>query len=343
MTDRTAHGPAAAHVAHDRCGVGGRAGREHSRVVVVYIGGFGRSGSTLLERVLGQVPGAVAVGEMVHLLERGLVGDEDCGCGVPFHQCAFWSDVGIKAFGGWAHVDGAEWLALKRRVDRNRFIPLLIAPLLPTFRRDLRAHAERLAQLYTAIAEVSGADLVVDSSKQPSTAFVLRRVPRIDLRVIHLVRDSRGVAYSWTKEVARPEIRHGAVLMPRFHPVGAASRWMSYNAWFHLLQAVRTRVTLVRYESFLSAPRRQVTDVLTAAGHPVTDDQLGFLTVDRVHLDGDHSVAGNPMRFRTGTVALRHDEGWRDGLAGRHRRLVTAITAPLLARYGYVGRRADAR
>ena len=205
-------------------------GRTTGSVMVVYLGGFGRSGSTLLERVLGQVPGTVAAGEVVHLIERGLLRDEDCGCGRAFGDCPFWSDVGIKAFGGWEHVDGEEWLALKRRVDRNRYIPLLLAPVRPRFRADLDQHAERLGALYTAIAEVGGARVVIDSSKQASTAFVLRRVAPIDLRVVHLVRDSRGVAYSWTKEVARPEVRDQSALMPRFHPVGAAARWMSYNA-----------------------------------------------------------------------------------------------------------------
>ena len=146
------------------------------RPTVLYIGGLGRSGSTLLERMLGQVDGVVAVGEIVHLIERGLVGDEDCGCGLPFHQCPFWTDVGAKAFGGWDGVVGRDWLALKERVDRNRFIPLMVVAILPAYRRDLLHHTERLQRLYEAIAEVSGADVIVDSSKHASTAFMLRRV-----------------------------------------------------------------------------------------------------------------------------------------------------------------------
>jgi len=66
-------------------------------VRVLYIGGLGRSGSTLIERLLGQVPGVCAVGELVHLWDRGITEDERCGCGEPFRQCPFWSQVGKTA------------------------------------------------------------------------------------------------------------------------------------------------------------------------------------------------------------------------------------------------------
>jgi hypothetical protein len=310
---------------------------------VLFIGGFGRSGSTLLERVLDQVDGAVAVGEMVHLIERGLIRNEDCSCGRPFHDCPFWTDVGAKAFGGWDLVDGLDWLALKQRVDRNRFIPLMVAPILPRHRRAMVQHAERLSQLYAAIAEVAGASLIIDSSKHSSTAFLLRRVPGIRLSVLQLVRDSRGVAYSWTKKVARPEIHGGVTLMPRYHPASAAAHWLSYNALFEMLRLVGTSVTFVRYEDFLAAPVAETARVIATAGQLVRAEDLTFLTDEHVDLVTGHSVAGNPMRFLSGRVDLAHDQEWRDKLARRQRFLVTTITAPLLARYGYLRARRSAR
>ena len=92
---------------------------------MLYVGGLGRSGSTLIERLIGQVPGACAVGELVHLWERGVTDDERCGCGEPFRQCPFWQQVGKAAFGGWDEVDVSRVAALRAQVDRNRFIPAL--------------------------------------------------------------------------------------------------------------------------------------------------------------------------------------------------------------------------
>jgi len=78
---------------------------------VLYIGGFGRSGSTLVERILGQLPGFCSAGEIVFLWQRGLIDGQLCGCGVPVPECEFWSRVGKTAFGGWDQIDAHEMLA----------------------------------------------------------------------------------------------------------------------------------------------------------------------------------------------------------------------------------------
>lgn len=69
-------------------------------VTVLYIGAFGRSGSTILGQVLGRMPGFVNVGEAWQVWQRGLRENERCGCGQPFRSCEFWSAVGDEAFGG---------------------------------------------------------------------------------------------------------------------------------------------------------------------------------------------------------------------------------------------------
>jgi hypothetical protein len=72
----------------------------------------------------------------------------------------------------------------------------------------------------------------------------------------------------------------------------------------------------------------------------------GVVGADRAVVDGSrlvlgahHSVGGNPMRFSQGTVDVRLDDGWRDALPRRDRRIVTLLTLPLLAAYGYLHRR----
>ena len=92
---------------------------------MLYLGGLGRSGSTLIERLIGQLPGVCPVGELVHLWERGITEGERCGCGEPFRECPFWQQVGKAAFGGWDEVEVSRVAALRARVDRNRFIPAL--------------------------------------------------------------------------------------------------------------------------------------------------------------------------------------------------------------------------
>src|SRR5215470_15851498 len=76
------------------------AGAQPPAPTVVYIAGFGRSGSTLLERALGELPGYVNVGELIDLFRRTGPDGERCGCGEAFTDCAFWTDIGKHAFDG---------------------------------------------------------------------------------------------------------------------------------------------------------------------------------------------------------------------------------------------------
>ncbi|MGI9155553.1 MAG: glycosyltransferase, partial [Marmoricola sp.] len=189
---------------------------QEQRPRVLLIVGAGRSGSTLFERAVGAVPGAVPLGETVHLWERGVRDDELCGCGQPFSACHFWTSVGGHAFGGWDAVDPADVVALRHDVVRTRYLgALLFGSARVTWRLRRDRLARLLGALYAAAAEHSGATLLVDSSKMPAYAALLSRVD-IDLRCVQVVRDPRGVAYSLSKVVQRPEVIDGSSEMPRY-------------------------------------------------------------------------------------------------------------------------------
>lgn len=301
---------------------------------VLFLGGLGRSGTTLTERLLGELPGVCPLGEVVHLWQRGLLDGERCGCGVPFGECPFWRKVGEQAFGGWDALDVERVLALKAKVDRTRFIPALAAPRLRSSLADrVTEYVGIYRRLYEAARAVTGSSTVVDSSKHASLAYCLRWCEGLDLRVLHVVRDSRGVAHSWQKQVSRPEGRDEQAYMSRLSPSGAAVQWDAQNAAFGLLGACGVAVRRVRYEDVVAAPRVLLREMADFAG--LASGEFDFLGTDGAELSAQHTVSGNPMRFRTGRIDLRHDEAWRSALPAGARRTVTAVTWPLLARYGY--------
>jgi hypothetical protein len=310
-----------------------------SAVTVLYIAGLGRSGSTLLERIIGRVPGCVPVGEVVFLWRRGVRDNEPCGCGVPFRACPFWTRVGDEAFGGWDALDVDEVLALRHRVDRHRYLAAMLAPRLwPHYHRQLRRYADLLERLYQAIGRVSGAQVVVDSSKEPSYAYLLRHVHGVRLRVVHLVRRSHGVAFSQSKRVKRPEGLAGNQYMAVRSPTGTAVEWLVDNSLLDLLPLFGVPSLHLRYESLVGAPGPHVAAVLDHAARPAAGPALDRLDDGYLDLAPDHTVSGNPMRFRTGRLELRIDEEWRRAMPRRQRLAVAAITWPLLLRYGYRGR-----
>ena len=297
---------------------------------VLYIGGMGRSGSTILANVLGCHEHTWSIGEFVHVFERGRRDRELCGCGQLLPECEVWQAIGDAAFGGWENLDLDETLALQHAVDQNRYAVRTLGQGSP----ELREYAALLGQLYQAVHAVSGCPVIVDSSKHTSTAYVLRHVPDIDLRLVHLVRDSRGVAYSWTKSVTRPEAVGTADQMPRYHPVRSGLKWSAYNAMFHGLTGLGVPLMRVRYEDdFIADPRRCVAEILAFAG--VEPGPLPFVGDDWVELTPSHTVSGNPNRFSVGRIDLALDNEWRSRLPAHDRRIVGTMTWPLRRAYGY--------
>lgn len=308
-------------------------------VKVLFIGGLGRSGTTLLERLLGQLPGTLPLGEVAHLWERDIRDDERCACGSRFSNCEFWHRVGKRAFGGWENVDLDRVEALRATVDRTRHIPVLAGKkLAPVQYKLVTEYADYYSRVYAAAsADAGGNRLIIDSSKHASLAYCLRWSPNVDLRVVHVVRDSRGVAYSWTKQVRRPE-SGGQAEMTRYSPARSALLWNAQNAAFSMLRRRGVPVRRVRYEKLLADPRTVVERLAEFALVPLQPGDLRYIGPDWADLGPNHSAAGNPMRFSVGRIPLRRDEEWRDELPSAQRRLVRTLTAPLLNRYGYISR-----
>jgi hypothetical protein len=309
---------------------------------VIFIGGWGRSGSTLVDRVLGQIPGIVSVGELRELWRHGLIENRPCGCGEAFSNCPFWTEVGARAFGGWGTLDRDEVLRLRYSLDRPWSVPLLAAPRsLGVLRRPVVRYAAILEPLYAAIRDVSGAQAIVDSSKLPSHAMILRSVNQVDLSLVHLVRDSRGVAYSWQKHVRNRVTAGEPKFMEKYNPIAASLRYDLYNGLTRLVGRLGVPYLLVRYEDFIAHPRATLEQVLAHAGMGPAD--LSFVADGEISLAPNHTVDGNPMRFSIGPVGLRLDDEWTRGMSSRDRFWVTTLTSPMLRRYGYRGKPVAAR
>ncbi|MFP3882740.1 MAG: sulfotransferase [Actinomycetota bacterium] len=295
---------------------------------VLFITGYSRSGSTLLARVLGEIDGWVAPGELRYLWRRGLVENRRCDCGERCLDCSFWHEVLMRAFGSSPPPAVDDILEVQQRVDRVFKIPALaradgnLAAEVATY---LRYHE----QLYRTIADVSGSRCIVDSSKDPSFGHILALSDEIDLSVIHLVRDSRAVAHSWTREKHDPGTGNP---MAQQHPLRSALEWgIADWAARRLTRQVGSSLTL-RYEDLVAEPESEVKRIL----HMMGETEEPPLHGNEIRLDVGHAVSGNPMRFESGVVSIRNDDQWQEALGRWSRLMVTATTLSGLSTHGYL-------
>ncbi|HET9947851.1 MAG TPA: hypothetical protein VFQ22_02880 [Longimicrobiales bacterium] len=304
-------------------------------VRVLYIAGAGRSGSTLLECLLNELPGVCAAGEVTHVWDRGFRKNELCGCGTPFHDCGFWRDVRRVAFGG-SDVDVAAAAELRSSLCRLYNIPRLLAPAAARgrrFRARLSRYGDLLTRLYRAVAVVSGARVVVDSSKYPPEAFLLAGMGNIDLSILHVVRHSNAVAYAWQKWKERPDVHWTTAYMARYPFLKTAMAWNVFNALIESLGRRGVPYQRARYEDLVADPRAVVLEAARFLG--IEPGALSGVREGAVVLGGNHTASGNPVRLRTGTLPLTLDTEWSERAPRHQRFLVNVLTSPLLRRYGY--------
>jgi hypothetical protein len=295
-----------------------------------------RSGSTIFDLMVGQLPCHCDVGELFYLWQAGLLRNQLCACGEPFHSCPFWREVGQSAFGGWESISAHEVLALQGRVDTTARLALAsLGGLVRGHAADVRRYLDLTTAIYRAISEVSRATVVVDSTKRPSTAYLLAKDPRVDLRVAHVVRDPRGVVNSWSREVVLPDRAGARSHIKRRRLSQIARRWVTVNLMIEGLSARGVPLQRVRYEDLVTDPAATMRDILGLWGLQADQDSLSFLTSAGVTTGASHAVAGGRVRLRRGPLKLQLDEAWRRELPGWKRGATIAVTGPLMRRYGY--------
>ena len=270
---------------------------------------------------------------MRYIWTRGFQENLLCGSGERFRDSPFWRSVIDHAFGGFDGIDAGAMHALQLSLDRTRHVPRLALNAHSTdANRDLTTYSEVLTRLYRAVQSVSGCRVIIDSSKYPSHAFVLDRIAALDVKLVHLVRDSRAVAFSWQRRLLRPETAESSA-MGTFSPFATALGWSGVNAALQLYGRRQRAYAFVRYEDLARSPTTVMERLVERLQLPSGD--LAFLERSDYLPKSTHSVSGNPMRFREGPLRIALDEAWRTEMPAAARMLVTSLTWPLLVPYSY--------
>ena len=300
---------------------------------VVYIAGSNRSGSTVFTGALGNHPFVQSVGELVWLASDGWINNFYCSCGKPSQECPFW----VAVHHTWRDLNGKvtipEYLEMQNKVKRFRQWPFLLHESWNNS-HTFQLYAQQTFLLLKAIQMVSGCGIIVDSSKGLERVFALSLIPDIDLKVIQLVRDPRGVVWSHKKALMKDlekRARRDIYPQPAWR---TALYWCRMNLLADWLrrQVGPEKALLIRYEDFML----ETLPVLQKIGDFIGVDFSNIQqAIDRGEkLSFGHTIAGNRVRMQ-GELRLKFDQEWRQYLSPQDRRVTEILSGWLMARYGY--------
>lgn len=304
-------------------------------IKVLYIAGEGRSGSTIMGNVLGEIDGFFFIGEAISIWHHFLIHNRLCACGVPANNCPTWQKILNIAF-NLKVVDAHKMEKQGKTYARNRFLwKILLSNRTNKLHKEVAEYLHHTKNLYHGISIGTNTEVIVDSSKKPTYAFLLNMIPSIEVYILHLVRDSRGVAHSWGKGKIQQQVSDEVIYMHQFTPLKSAWRWNISNLLTELLLRHPPQNFLtIRYEDFVEEPAKTLSKVLQLLN--LSERNFPIRAHNQAHLTTNHAIWGNPNRFLTGNITLRHDREWQQTMPTKSKRIITLLTKPGLRRYQYL-------
>lgn len=289
--------------------------------MIIFIASELRSGSTLLDHLLSNHKDAFTVGELSNLeyyLAKSNVGPGTtrnwiCRCGEDFSSCEFWSSIAkryrsnsgqrLKEISSCAKVYPRNFKLISKMPiefvyrQRNLHEGLLAYNNLYSANTD---SAQNIVELYSHIFEKTGQKIIVDSSKKPEQLYAIKNaLPNdIDLRVIHIVRDGRAVAYSTCKRAleSNKEVSFSK----------AAIRWAITNLLIRNLEQYfkANEFIRIKHEDLCENTEKTIADI---CGKFEIEYDQGMAEISS---SNNHNVGGTPRDFREGTK-IQLDERWK--------------------------------
>jgi hypothetical protein len=285
---------------------------------LLYIGGCGRSGSTILGLALGNVDRALDLGEVVDFARfEGKPNGFEAGTA----NYAYWRQIVSEVSADIGRCDWSELRRLTSRYDSHAglLLHLISFGLLP--RRGRARYYAYISSLYRRIVDTKGVDVFIDSSKYAGRLYHLAKaVGQDSITVVHLIRNPVDMARSMRTDLQ-----------------GRGKGWIVgltyYFAINLMIKAVirraRLRHVVIRYEDFVADPARSLRAIGDVSRIDV--EPLVAMVTEEKPLELGYIFNGNRMRLEP-SVTVRRTPNNRKANGTWAEILVTRVSDWLFAR-----------
>lgn len=294
------------------------------KIPFVFLTSHAFSGSTLTSFLMGMHPEVATVGELTGPARRFDLRTYPCSCGKLFQQDPFWQEVATAVNHYGLSYSLTNYLDTRFELSPNQVVQRVLAgsmrnsfleaardrflfTLWPSQLTRLKDQAQRNELFARAILDVTGKSIFLDTSKDPMRIRYLPLAPHLDLYVIHLVRDVRGV-------VASIRSRH-----PETNVETAVRSWIAREKNINrLLETVpANRQIQLNYEDLVTNTLSTLNRLLVFVGaQPLKT--LGD------YRETENHILGNKMRKRESSE-IKLDEKWRTALSEQQLQIISRM------------------
>jgi len=281
-----------------------------SKPTIIYIAGYGRSGSTLLDVILGNHPNVLSTGELTSVAQDSVL-NNNCSCGVSINACELYGDLihnkneiaqNMESIIRHFESRGDYLRTTQSQVSQDNFY-------------QYRSFHE---QLFNDLSDSSGCQYIVDSSKTVgSTANRVRWLKFIgfDVKVIHIYKNLGKIWQSVRKGSNHQLQDKQAHKISLFAQLGLRAKQRVPNkagpltfavkslvGWYLANKTARSYAGLVgegnymklNYDKFITNPEKE----LNRLGYMLNLDVTGLVQIINNNdcLKVGHIIGGNRMK-----------------------------------------------
>jgi len=255
-----------------------------NKVNFIYLLGAGRSGTTLLAILLNNHEKIETLGEM-HQFYEFLEEGKNCSCGERLQHCLVWKNIQTKI--------SLEEISTRRKLLEEAETHGKIPKLLLTKSTNLQ-YLQVQEELFLQLQQQRKSEWFLDSSKYIARYLLLKKSKKLNLRGIYIVRDPRGVVYSFQKKVQTSK-----------PPLSALLYYNLINFFGEIVYRLDKGILKIRYEDLVEKPEATLAKIYTHIFEEKTTAE-----VLPQYFKMPHIVGGNRMKAKK-EIKIQPDRKWK--------------------------------
>ncbi|NJO14236.1 MAG: sulfotransferase [Thioploca sp.] len=284
---------------------------------IIYIISLGRSGSTILDIILGNGKDILSCGE----LNRYAISQGKPGYWRLFKDSPtflFWDKINTKLAKRF-YDNNINYLLLKELIRKYEYHTAFFTRS-KAKRKDFKEYSYFLLSLYQILFETIDNSIIVDSSKYPARALRLAEIasPHYQLGFIYLQRDPKGVVASFAKKGIKQPSKSYFKANLYYLLVSLLCKYTVYQ-----LKKKKYPVIEIRYEDLIARPVEIISDI---------QDKLDLdliNTIDKVKRDETLQIGplfeGNRLRLQKNLKLITKNSTYPKNIKNFLTRLINLV------------------